>query len=562
MKKNFFLLPLALIFLAGCSSYNDKKTTPSIIGNIHDNQEWYEKEPKNIMEASVRIPIPNDFTCKPWNLPDADPRPCTFDDVYHDTNPYDDYEPKLHVVFSSQEYSTTHTNASMKIKGKSTREAKQKSFRIKLDKDEPLYNDERTFQFNKHPYDQSRMRNRLFFSLFEKIPNFPSLRTRFVHLVMDQEGNETVDKGLFTHVESCDSLYLINHGFGEDDNLYKAQEFTFQIVPGMEVDEKGKPLNKKAFDDIIEMKNGKERTKLLEMIQAINDAESNEEFMRVFRRYFNEENYLTWMAVNIVSGNKDTVTQNFYLLNPKYSDTFYFLPWDYDGAAYTYSGDVKWSFGFGKWWAVPLHRKFLSIPSNIEKVDAKVQEIRELYMNDAEIHAKVDSYITIIEPFVTRPPDSNHLSEYRWRADVAYLRNEAIAENLRLYNEEKGNPMPFWQNVSYKSPTLLLMWDESVDLEGNIIDYNISVARDTNMTDIIFSDSGVSKENPHVTYESWGLFTYKVEPIFLEPGTYYYKVVAYERDNPAHYQIAFDKGLVHQFNNSQYAGILEFSIGK
>ena len=31
-------------------------------------------------------------------------------------------------------------------------------------------------------------------------------------------------------------------------------------------------------------------------------------------------------------GNRDTVNQNFALYQPKDSDKFYFLPWDYDGA--------------------------------------------------------------------------------------------------------------------------------------------------------------------------------------------------------------------------------------
>ncbi|SFV64686.1 hypothetical protein MNB_SM-6-550 [hydrothermal vent metagenome] len=563
--KNSFLHSIVcftvILFISGCGggSSNSVSKKPSIVGNIQDKAVWYEKNPKSLATIQVTVPVPNDYRCRPFDDLTAPERPCTFIDVYHDTNPYDDYKPKLHVIMTSDDYGIS-AQASMVQKGRSTRQAKQKGFRITLDKQYPLYNDERTLQLNKHPYDHSRMRNRLFFSIFESVPNFTSLRTRFAHLYMDQEDNGTfVDKGLFTHVEHYDGLFLQNHGFGLSDNLYKAKNFSFQIVPGMEVDAKDKPLNKKAFDQIIEMENGKDRKKLLEMVQAVENTPASN-FMNVFNKYFNRENYLTWMAVNIITGNKDTVNQNFYLLNPKYSDTFYFLPWDYDGAAYTYPIDIKWDFGLGRYWEIPLHKKFLLDKKNREDLAKKINFLRTNYFNDTIIHEKVDKYKPIVEPFIKVLPDSHYLNYTDWVNDTAYLRNQAIPYNLQRYQEELGTPMPFWQSVSYKNQNLSIIWDESIDLENDIVDYNLTVAKDMNMSQVVIQEHGLSKESPLITYISDSKALNYQKTISLQPGTYYLKIVSYERNNPKHYQIAFDKDLVFKYENSRYGGILEFRV--
>ena len=70
--------------------------------------------------------------------------------------------------------------------------------------------------------------------------------------------------------------------------------------------------------------------KLIAMLTELNDPGSN--FDTVFDKYFDKSNYLTWLATNILMGNRDTINQNFALYQPKGSDKFYFMPWDYDGS--------------------------------------------------------------------------------------------------------------------------------------------------------------------------------------------------------------------------------------
>jgi spore coat protein H len=474
--------------------------------------------------------------------------------VLNDINALDSYEPQLHVIYQNDEYAANGVNASFEQKGRSTRKAKQKSFRIKLDPGMELFNAEETLQLNKHPYEDTRMKNKLYFDIFQDIPNITSLRTRFVSLDIDG-----VPYGLFTHIEKCDDLFLKNHNFGVEDNLYKAQNFSFQLEPELAVDEDGRPIDPKAFDLVLEVKNGKEQGKLIEMLNAINTKMSDEEFMDVFYKYFNEENYLTWFAINIITGNKDTISQNFFLLNPKFSNKFYFLPWDYDGAGRENDRYAKWELGLANWWGVPLHKKYMSIKENRDKIDAKVYELREKYFSDAIIHQRMDSYRTIVEPMIQLIPDSEHLSYIRWLDAFNTLRNSQIAQNLANYESQKGIPMPFWQSASYKDGKLTLTWEESVDFEGDPIAYKLQVTTgdDPAFTHPFIAIDGLTKDDPNIVFTDYDELQYTQE-IALNPGIYYMKVIAYEQNNPQHYQIGFEKDV--EINNVKYFGVLEFVI--
>jgi len=547
--KNLLLLPFLLFLISGCKSHNDKK--PSIIGAIEDNTAWYDDARQHsLLKTRVSIPVPNDYECAPWDDPTAPPRPCTLEDVLMDKDAYDDYEPELHVHYENDEFPAQGVNASLEQKGKSTRDFPQASFRIKLDSKTDLYLGERTFQLNKHPFDKSRVRNKLFFELFETIPNFTSLRTRFVDLSIDD-----VPYGLFTHVEKCDEIFLKNHNFSEDDNLYKAQNFTFELKPELELNEKGDPVDPEAFDSVIEIENGKETQKLIDMINAIDAAETDEAFTKVFNKYFDRDNYITWLAINIVTSNKDTVSQNFFLLNPYLSDKFYFLPWDYDGAGETIA---EWEDGIGNWWGIPLHKKFLKIKQNRDDLDAMVYTIREKYMNDTIIQEKLDIFKPIVEPYIQQLPDSEHLALETWQEAFDFLRNEQIALNLERYESQKGRPMPFWQQASYQDGNLTLVWGKAYDFEGDKIVYRVQVttADDVNFTSPLIDEDNIDENSENVVLESWGDYFYYY-PITLDPGEYLLKVTAYEKDNPQSYQVGFD---IYRDDDNKYYGVLEFSV--
>ena len=541
----YLIILISILILNACQSYNDVAHKPSVDGNISDNPSWFDGSDEEVLEMRVNIPNPNDYLCAPYDDIKAPPRPCTLLDIENDTNPYDEYEPVLHVQMQTDDFlSQTTANASIKQKGKSTRKAKQKSFRLKLDSKTNLYKGERTFQLNKHPYDISRIRNKLSFDLFKNIPNIMTLKTQFINLKINGK-----DYGLFTHVEYVGEEFLRNRGLNEEDNLYKAQNFAFFLYDELKPDANGNIANQEAFDAIVEMKAGKDVKKLWEMLVAVNDFSND--FDTIFNKYFDRDNYLTWFAINIILSNKDTVSQNFYLYNPKYSDKFYFIPWDYDGAGRLDDRYTKVELGLGNWWGIPLHKRFLSIKKNREDLDSMVNLLREKYITPDTIQKYIDKYKKLIQPILSISPDIDHLSQEKWLAGVEDLIPQ-LERNLENYRSQFGHPMPFWQWHTYENGKLSLFWEKSVDFEGDeiVYDLNLSNTPDFNETMIIQETNLEYDPNLNVLE-----YTKKIK---LEPGKYYMKVVAKERYNPSHYQIGFEKSV--KIGKVKYPGVYMFEV--
>ncbi len=552
---------LILLTFSSCSNYNDVDHTPSVVGDIVDSESWYSDMVDEVLEMRVFIPTPNDFNCTDFNDTNGTLRPCSLSDVKSDTDANDDYEPMLHVRFETDDFLAPDEtmNASFEQKGKTTRKASQKSFRIKLDNSDNLYRGERTFQLNKHPYDDSRVRNKLAFDIFKTIPHITTLKTEFVYLdINDTNNTEDINAtdhnlsnyGLFTHVEKVGKDFLLNRGWDKDDNLWKAQNFSFELHEELAIDSDGQPIDPEAFDSRLEIERGKDQTKLNDMLIAINS--SKVDFNETFKKYFNRKNYITWLAINIVTGNKDTVSQNFFLYSPKYSDTFYFLPWDYDGAGLALKYYAKWELGIANWWGVPLHNRFLRIKENRDELDAMVDHLRKNYITPEIIQARLDVYEPLITKYLSVNPDLEELERVDWEKEFNIL-IPRLDENINSYRGQLGHPMSFWQDAEYENGALNLNWNRSVDLEEDVIVYDLQISDSCEFNTTLISEVGLS-DTPTVYI---GSIDYSKE-IILDPGIYYMKVISRERDNPEHYQIAFDTS--RDINGVQYFGVLTFEV--
>lgn len=276
----------------------------------------------------------------------------TFRDINADEDYSDLDDPELPVLFQEGDldgprvgdygYGLTDANATIEIRGRSTRLAEQKSYRVNLNNRLGRWLGFDKINLNKHPYDITRFRNKLAFDIIKKIDHLPSLRTKFMHVFIKDlsQGDlnaDFVDYGLFTHVESIDDDYLESHGFDEDGQVYKAENFFFQMDEDIRTvtDEK---YDEDDFEKIVGIENGGDHIELIDMLKDINNYFVSID--TVVTEHFEIDNYLTWLAVNILLDNRDTNTQNFMLYRPKNLENFYFLPWDYDGA-FDYYNQVK-----------------------------------------------------------------------------------------------------------------------------------------------------------------------------------------------------------------------------
>jgi len=528
------LLMLIFLIVAGCSSYNNVDKSPSVKGDIEDNASWYNDANNDLLVMEVIIPSPNSSLCLAYDDLNGTSRPCTLEDIDNDIEPSDNYAPILDVQMTTNSFTTPEltTNAQFKIRGNYSRKQRLKSYSLRLNSSENLFMSQRKFQLVKSQSDRSRSKNKLAYDLFRNIPNITSLKTQFVHLYINGE-----DYGLFTHVEAMRKEYLTNRGWNENDRLYNAENFQFKEYYQLAVNSKGDPKDEELFETVLEIKNGEDHSKVNEMLAAVN---SKENIDSVIKKYFNRDNYLKWLAINLLLSNKDTSYHNFFLYNPLHSDTFYFLPWDYDGAWARSVNLGKFEYGISVWWESPLHRKFLSIEKNRNDLYAMVEELREKYITDEAIRGYLASYKESIADFAERLPDTLHNSANSW-AEATENLAAGIDDNIELYKSVIGHPMPFREYVELSDNKVKIYWDESVDLEGDEIVYDIKIALDENFDVVVFeknnfdSTSYILKDNEK-----------------LNPGIYYLEVISKEKNNPNHYQIAFDYA-------SRY-GLLQFEV--
>jgi len=525
-------------------------------GILQDNQDLYDDPGTAIVEMYVTIwPEDNpeseeDADCSFVNTTDG--IGTTLDDVNQDVINGDDCKPEanVHLQVAGVPSAAGVANAELRLRGHSTRYAEQKSYRIKIKSKDAAdhWRGQRVINLNKHPYDLTRMRNKLCFDLFSQIPHMTSLRTQFVRLHIDErDGNGFVDYGLFTHVEKVDGYFLASHGLDPLASVYKAEFFEFDRYAEYLKLETDPTFDADAFEQILEIEEGTDHAPLLAMLDALND-EGND-FDAVFAQYFNRDNYLTWLACNILFDNLDTNSQNFFLYRPMDSDTFYFLGWDYDGAFDFYGQPNqsenetvgRWQRSVANWWNTALHRRFLKQPGAVDALTAKMREIRDNYATAQRIQALVDSYKPTVRPRVALDPDLEFLpvlDDLSALTKLAGFDTECarlaaqVAAHYQNFVDTVERPMPVYMSDTVDGADIEFRWDASYDLQGDGLtyDFQLSSTPDFEPGDIIAQSLGLVNT-----------VTHRVPTASLPAGTYYYRVIIRDTKNPAqNWQIPFD----------------------
>ena len=217
-------------------------------------------------------------------------------------------------------YAETVPNATIQIRGNSTSAKPTKNYKIEFFPGAGEWRGQTTLDLNKHLFDDVRVRNKLAFDLLKQIPDMTSLRTQFVRLFVKDETTDPpittfVDYGLFTQIEQPNKRFLKNHLLDAEGQLYKANYFEFFRYPE-QIRLASDPLyNELAFSKILEIKGSNDHTKLIQMLDDVNNYGIPIE--QTFEKYFNADNYFTWLAFNILVGNVDTQKSKFFSLQPK-----------------------------------------------------------------------------------------------------------------------------------------------------------------------------------------------------------------------------------------------------
>lgn len=190
-------------------------------------------------------------------------------------------------------------NATVQIRGQTSSRNAQKNYKIRIKDNKGLWNGQQTINLNKHQSDGMRFRNKLGFDLIKGIPQMMSLRTQFVHLYVKDETEDAqsgfVDYGLYTQVEQLNKRGMRSHGLDPNGHLYKINFCEFYRYEDIIKPVTDPDFNEHDFEVILECKGNNDHTKLIKMLEAVNDYSiPTEEFLKT---YFNMENLAYWDGI-------------------------------------------------------------------------------------------------------------------------------------------------------------------------------------------------------------------------------------------------------------------------
>ncbi len=436
-------------------------------------------------------------------------------------------------------------NCEISQRGESARMFIGKSYQIKLFDTEVPFRGQWILNLNKHYEDPTRIRQKFCFDYISMFSDMISLRTTFVHLyVIDASKGETAysDYGLFTHVEQPNRDFLRAHGLDVNGTIYKPTDFEFFRHEDIILPEDDPLYNYDVFSKLLRIREGGDNPKLAGMLDDVNNTTLD--FSAVFDKFFDTDNYVTWLAMNLLLDNYDTMSRNYLLYTPANSDKWYLLPWDFDktivplkmqGSRYAFAG-------LARYYGSVLHRRFFRDPANIKLLDAKIEELKDI-MTKAKTGEMVAAYSDVIRRFIgenaAATADRGNLAG---ALAAAAEFDSIIMRNYNRYYATKGDPMPFFlgepSETVQASGEWRFNWDPSFDLQGDAVSYSFQLSESL-LFDVF-------------TYRQDNMYRTDVIVEGVKPGTYYWRVIS--SDSKGNMQIPYDYVRVRQ-TDAQYGKI-------
>lgn len=450
-----------------------------------------------------------------------------------------------------------HKNASIRVRGNAVRGRPFKSYKVILEEEAGEFFGQKNLNINKHMPDVTKIAAKLQTDLLTDIPDIASYRTYFMRLwirdtSLPEDEQEFTYYGLYTEIEQPNKTYLELRGLSPNAALYKARNFSFRCEDALR-DIEDPEYSEAEFEKILGIREAIDHKKLLEMLEAVNDT--TRDFQEIFNTYFDEENYLTWLAFNHLVGNEDIINQNYILYSPENSVKWYFVPWDFDGAFYfeEYSRKDRRPIslqGSQMLNQSVLHRRYLRLPGSVEKIHGKMQELLDNYITRDRVSELVNAYKPVFEKTMTLYPDisllymePNELFPY-W--DRLY---DHILEKYEEYSVTMEYPAPMFVALPEKCPdgSVRLSWEPSFSYQGRTVTYNVYIYADYTMQDLVYSAQGIPSTE-HFVEEG------------LDDGIYYLLVTA--TDSAGHEQLNLERLVIRQpgVSTNYVDGLLEFTL--
>lgn len=431
-------------------------------------------------------------------------------------------------------YGQVAPNCTVQIRGQSSSRNPQKNYKIAIKDNKGDWRGQTTIALNKHQGDGLRFRNKLAFDLLTHVDELMSLRTTFVHLYVKDTtkgDNEPFrDYGIYTQVEQLNKTALKAHGLDNRGHLYKVNFCEFYRYEDTIVLKDDPRYDLKKFEEILEVKGDDDHTKLIHMLDAVNDFSVPIE--EILDKHFDMENIAYWMAFNMLVGNIDTQSRNFYIYSPQNIDRWYILPWDIDGmlrrTEHKLVGRVdyeEWESGISNYWGNVLFQRCLKSDVFRRELDTAMEDLRGVLTPEL-VDSYAATYASLLKPRVYSGRDLTYapITRAEYDAVVRGINNE-IDDNYNRYKASLKKPMPFYIGVPQsKDGGYTVEWDSSYDFNGEDITYTFELARDYRFNNPIVKQTGLMI--PTISFDK------------LPKGQYFMRVTCQNASGEK--QVAFD----------------------
>lgn len=396
-------------------------------------------------------------------------------------------------------YGQIAPNCTVQIRGQSSSRNPQKNYKISIKDNKGDWRGQTTIALNKHQGDGLRFRNKMAFDMLEDIDELMSLRTTFVRLYVKdttKNGNAKFeDYGIYTQVEQLNKTALKAHGLDNRGHLYKVNFCEFQRYEDIIVLKDDPKYDLKKFEEVLEVKGDDDHTKLINMLEKVNDFSIPIE--QILEESFDIENIAYWMAFNLMVGNVDTQSRNFYIYSPQNINRWYIIPWDNDGmlkrTEYTLLGRTdyeEWESGISNYWGNVLFQRCLKSEEFRKVLDEAVESLKTKFTADY-INSYTSKYSELLKPLVYRGRDLTYapLTRTEYTKVVDGIVDE-IADNYNRYKESLKKPMPFYIGVPRaKDDGYAVEWDASYDFNGEDVTYTFELSRDLSFKNTIVKET-------------------------------------------------------------------------
>lgn len=435
-------------------------------------------------------------------------------------------------------YGQIAPNCTVQIRGQSSSRNPQKNYKISIKDNKGDWRGQTTIALNKHQGEGLRFRNKLSFDMLSDIEELMSLRTTFVHLYVKDttQGGEAKfeDYGIYTQVEQLNKTALKAHGLDHRGHLYKVNFCEFYQYEDIIVLQDDPRFDKVKFEEILEIKGDEDHTKLIQLLEKINDYTIPIE--QILEEHFDMENITYWMAFQMLVGNIDTQSRNFYLYSPQNINRWYILAWDNDGSFSRTEYDIKgridyeeWESGVSNYWGNVLFQRCLKSQVFRNALDEAVQDLKTQFTPEY-LNTYITAYADLLMPLIYQGKDLIYapLTEEEY-TKVANSISDEVEDNYYRYKKSLEKPMPFYiGNPIKETGGYRVEWENSYDFNGEDVTYTFELSRDYQFQDTILKETGLVI--PTITL-----------PV-LPQGQYFMRVTSKNRSGET--QVAFDYYLI------------------